>query len=147
MTQMVAMAALQLSAVQLRMRLRGRGRRRWAVVALNNGFICSLILIQTDTLLSHKIYYITSMTTPITFVVFVAALFFTHSLSPPCQSPSLCCLPQWHLAPPAPSLRIRRREGVGEGAQGRRCWPRRDQQWRLPLRPSSLTPSLPPPLP
>jgi hypothetical protein len=37
------------------------------------------------------------------------------------------------MAPPAPSLRIRRQEAVGGGAQGRHRWPRHDRQrqWAL----------------
>ena len=45
---MVATAALQLVAVRLRIRWRGRGQQQWVVVALDEGFIRSLILIQTD---------------------------------------------------------------------------------------------------
>ncbi len=52
------------------------------MAALDNGFIRSLIFIQTDSLLSHKSYYITSMTTPFYTVIVVAAHFFTHSPSP-----------------------------------------------------------------
>ena len=131
---MVATAALQLSAVQLRTWLQVRGRQRWAVAVLGDGFICSLIFIQTDSLLSHKSYYITSMTTPIYICRHrCSPIFSLIPPPPPCRLPSLCCLPQCHPALPAPSLRIRRQEGVGGGAQGRCCRPRRDGQWRWPL--------------
>ena len=131
---MVATAALQLSAVQLRTWLQVRGRQRWAVAVLGDGFICSLIFIQTDSLLSHKSYYITSMTTPIYICRHrCSPIFSLIPPPPPCRLPSLCCLPQRHPALPAPSLRIRKQEGVGGGAQGRRCWPRCDGQRRWPL--------------
>ena len=129
-TLTVAAAALQLSAVRLRTRSRGWGRQRWAVAALDDGFICSLIFIQTDSLLSHKSYYITSMTTPIYICRRrCSPIFSLIPPLPPCQLPSSRCLHRRRPAPPAPSLRIRRREGVGGGAQGRRHRPRRDRQW------------------
>ena len=102
--------------------------------ALDDCFICSLIFIQTDSLLSHKSYYITSMMTPI----YICHCRCSPDFSlipphPPCQSPSSRCLPQQRPAPPAPSLWICRQEGVGGGIQGCRCWPRCDGQRQWPL--------------
>ena len=74
------------------------------------------------------------MTTPIYICCRrCSPIFSLISPPPPCQSLSSRCLPRRRPVPPAPSLRIRRQEGVGGGAQGRCCRPRRDGQWRWPL--------------
>ena len=100
---MVAAAALQLSVVQLRMRLQGRGQQRWAVAALDNGFIRSLIFIRKDSLLSHKSYYITSMTTPIyIFRLRCSPILFKNSPPPPHANRRLCAAfldRPWHSLP------------------------------------------------
>ena len=132
-TPMVATMALQLSVVRLRTRSQGRGRRRWAVAALNDSFIHSLIFIQTDSLLSHKSYYIRSMPTPIYIC--------------PCRCSPICILiPPPPLPPPS-------------GYAGKRAWegvPRAvvvshaamdNGNGHSPLRPSALTPLSPPPPP
>jgi hypothetical protein len=91
---MVATAALQLLAVQLKTRSQGRGQPQRVVAALDGGFIRSLIFIQTDSLLSHKSYYITLMTTPIyIYHLHGSPIFSLIPPTPPCRSPSLHCLP------------------------------------------------------